>query len=225
MQLGARFGTTSCVISHQLNNSGRLISVEPDSSVWNLLDENRRRHRCNFWLLRGVVADQPAVAASAAGALGGGLYSTRTLPRKESPGDRLRLGHRSYGLQELQAATNISLTALLIDCEGCIQRLFRSPRDAESAPGQHNNNLLTDSVGVEKKEPSYPTVDEVRRLLHGVHTIILEADMPRGAQDCHFDCVDYSKWEALFNEAGLQTVSRSPDPIYRAIIHYVFRRK
>ena len=34
MEFGGRYGTTTCAIAVQQNNSGALIAVEPDSKVW-----------------------------------------------------------------------------------------------------------------------------------------------------------------------------------------------
>jgi len=41
LELGGRFGTTSCEIAVMQNNTGRLIVVEPDKSVWTSLLYNR----------------------------------------------------------------------------------------------------------------------------------------------------------------------------------------
>lgn len=214
LELGARFGTTSCMISYQLRNSGKLISVEPDQSVWNLIDENRRRHRCNFWLLRGVVGYSAAITVSAAGAAGGGsMYATRTRNVPQTAKDINKLGYRSYTFAQIQNETGIAITALLIDCEGCIEQLFRH----DPAPiVEHQRHHHTTS------EDSYATT--LVELLQGVHTIILEGDMPLTARDCKFNCVNYTLWEQRFNAAGLRTIQKQPDPIYHSIVHYVFQR-
>ena len=34
LELGARFGTTSCALARATGNSGRVVAVEPDASVW-----------------------------------------------------------------------------------------------------------------------------------------------------------------------------------------------
>ena len=48
LELGARYGTSSCVIAKAQGNSGRLVSVEPDGSAQFYLRYNRLRNRCNF---------------------------------------------------------------------------------------------------------------------------------------------------------------------------------
>jgi hypothetical protein len=153
--------------------------------VWNLLDENRQQHYCNFWLLRGVIGPQPVSVA-------GTLYSTRTipagLPKLQSQ------GRQAYTFEEIQSVTNITLTALLIDCEGCIETLFEG-----------------------NKKP-------FGELIKGLRTIILEADMPIGAGDCMHDCVDYQKWIIKFESEGLKLVHAVQDKVYKKIFHYVFQR-
>ncbi len=59
LETGARYGTTSCEIAFKQKNSGLLVSVEPDSSVWPSLHSNRQSHNCNFHLLQGVVSNRP----------------------------------------------------------------------------------------------------------------------------------------------------------------------
>jgi hypothetical protein len=42
LELGGRFGTTSCEIAVMQNNSGSLVVVEPDKSAWSSLLHNRQ---------------------------------------------------------------------------------------------------------------------------------------------------------------------------------------
>ena len=183
--------------------------------MWNLLDENRRTHKCNFWLLRGVIGSQPAEVS-------GTFYSTRTVSKSETPkngvglsgaksafkadinglacgtqpnadADAVTLSKQHYTFEEIQSTTHLKFTALLIDCEGCIETMF-----------SNTTSLATQ--------------------LSSVNTIILEADMPIGAEDCTRDCVDYSKWVADFASMGLKVVYKEQDPVYVKIYHYVFKR-
>merc|ERR1719159_47409 len=54
MEFGARFGTTTCKIAEQISNSGKLVSVEPDHTVWDSLESNIKLHNCRAHVLRGV---------------------------------------------------------------------------------------------------------------------------------------------------------------------------
>lgn len=105
-----------------------------------------------------------------------------------------QLSKEYYTFEELQTITRFQFSALLIDCEGCIETLFRGN---------------TSSLG---------------SMLRLVDVIILEADMPIGAADCTHDCVDYSKWISIFSSIGLHVKYKERDRIYPKIYHYVFQR-
>lgn len=193
VQAGARYGTTSCAIANVLGNSGNVVSVEPDHRVWNILDENRVSHNCNFWIVRGVIGDSPME-------ISGKMYSSRSSVRDSQKGakrDKCEVagpGYEYYTFTDIQSVTKLNFTALLIDCEGCIETMFRG-----------------------SKLP-------LCSLIENVNTIILEADMPVDAADCEYDCVDYDKWIRRFNSCGLQTIVKKKDPVFSKIYHMVFQR-
>ena len=41
LELGARYGSVSCVINSKLSNKNNQVSVEPDSIVWEALEKNK----------------------------------------------------------------------------------------------------------------------------------------------------------------------------------------
>ena len=57
LELGARFGTTSCALAAATRNSGKVVAVEPDASVIHHLLQNQRR--CAFAALHGAVGEKP----------------------------------------------------------------------------------------------------------------------------------------------------------------------
>jgi len=59
IEFGARFGTTSCILSRNVGNAGHVISVEPDIAVHGYLLRNQHRHRCNFHSVLGTVSKKP----------------------------------------------------------------------------------------------------------------------------------------------------------------------
>lgn len=194
IEFGARYGTTSCEIAYKLKNSGKLIAVEPDSSVWNDLLINRQMHNCKFWLLRGSIGNTEVVVS-------GTNYASRALPvpiASKSVKNQQQLNainknnittnslqqesrNRPYfGFQEIQEITNIKATVLLIDCEGCISEIFK-------AKGSDVVDFKT-----------------LGNLLINVKTIILEGDMKVGTKECGSRCVDYSIWERKFKSIGFK---------------------
>jgi FkbM family methyltransferase len=119
LEFGGRFGTTSCEIAKALKNSGKLVTVEPDSNVWYLLAYNRYLHHCNFWIYRGMVSSKPGSMA-----ISPGSYDTRTLPSSHVSVENNPLSTKSMTINEIQNQLKMTFNVLLIDCEGCIQFLF-----------------------------------------------------------------------------------------------------
>jgi len=112
MEFGARFGTTSCEIAKQQNNSGNLIVVEPDLNVWDFLEENLHAHSCNARMLRGAVSSTDLHVAAKLNKKRG--YSNRPVEK----GGKVVPGFRFH---EVEEALGKKVDTLLIDCEGCAQ--------------------------------------------------------------------------------------------------------
>eukprot|EP01033_Poteriospumella_lacustris_P007661 gene7661-5508_t len=200
LETGGRFGTTSCVIAQQLENSGNMLTVEPDHRVWDQLEENRASHKCSFWLLRGVIGTEPVI-------IEGSSYATRSVQGKGHlkspvhtncgyhPDPRSTVMNTVYTFEQIQVVTQMTFSALLIDCEGCIDFMFRG-----------NTRPLSE-------------------VLANVRTILLEGDMPIGAPDCTVNCVDYDKWVNEFVAIGFVVAEKNQDKKYPWIYHYAFVRK
>ena len=110
LELGARYGTTSCVLAEATRNSGNVVSVEPDARVHAHLRRNRDKHYCNFHIVRGTVS---AVTLSQGH---GGSYETRTRIARKHDNHTLD----NFALPELERRIGSRFNTLLIDCEGCI---------------------------------------------------------------------------------------------------------
>lgn len=76
LELGARYGTTSCQIAHRQGNSGLTLGVEIDPTVWAPLSANQKSHNCNFYILQGVVGNKEVQ-------IFGSGYGTKALPPDE----------------------------------------------------------------------------------------------------------------------------------------------
>ena len=57
LELGARYGTVSCVISEVLEDPTKHVAVEPDSSVIETLTKNRGENGGKFHIFNGVVSE------------------------------------------------------------------------------------------------------------------------------------------------------------------------
>lgn len=107
LELGARYGTTTCAIAAQLQNSGKLVAVEPDQLVWSALDQNLQSHDCQATVLKGVVGTQERHIVTPSG------YGTRTA--------LAQLTVPSTSFVTLEAQLGQPFDAMLIDCEGCVE--------------------------------------------------------------------------------------------------------
>ena len=213
LETGARYGTTSCFIAALLGNSGHLVSVEPDSSVWSALEENRQTHNCQFWIVHGVIAESADTGNSTTVSDSGGVpyrhtnqgYASRTFPSPSASSSSSgsydpSVSRRAWTLPEISTITGLHFDTLVIDCEGCIQFLF--PLSLSSAA-------------------------LARRLEH-VRMMIIEADMPvyGGIKtDCVSLCVDYGLWIQNFRAVGFEVVEKTLEPKYPWIFFYVLVRR
>lgn len=204
LEFGGRFGTTSCEIARTQGNSGKLVSVEPDSSVWYLLAYNRQFHQCNFWIYRGVVSARPSSQMKLLSA----SYDTRTIPAQNSRNSTNSNLLPSLTIKQLEDHLKLRFNVLLIDCEGCINHLFNQP------------NTLPDNNATLFKEQ----VELLHNDLKYVKTIILEADMSHQSSTCVDYCVDYKRWLYYLRLVGFRVMTSIPDPEFFDIIHYVLQR-
>lgn len=110
LELGARYGTVSCIISKKLSNSLNLVAVEPDDTVWNALESNMKRNNCNFNIVKGIISNKKQ-------SINYKEYSTTTSANNSST-------LPNFTLDEIQQKYNLKFDTLVADCEGCLQELF-----------------------------------------------------------------------------------------------------
>jgi precorrin-6B methylase 2 len=58
LELGARYGSVSCIINSKLNNKYNQVVVEPDKRVWDALEQNRERNNCKFNIVKGFISNK-----------------------------------------------------------------------------------------------------------------------------------------------------------------------
>jgi FkbM family methyltransferase len=116
MEVGARYGTTSCAIAWKQNQSGRVVSFEADHLVWDNLEKNRLSHACNFHTVRGLLGKEDgkiienhygtfAANEAAIAKLGVDPATLSVVPH--------------FTLQDIQTAHQFKFDVGLFDCEGC----------------------------------------------------------------------------------------------------------
>lgn len=60
LELGARYGTVSCLTNRIVNDKGKEnhYVVEPDSKVWDALEDNMKINNCSFNIIKGVISSE-----------------------------------------------------------------------------------------------------------------------------------------------------------------------
>ena len=133
LELGARYGTVSCVINNRLKNKSNQVSVEPDSSVWDSLEKNMHANGCKFNLIKGVISMQSLELIHVPHG-----YGNTTVKSVSSVIPK-------YSLDQVEQDYNLKFDTLVADCEGFLGQFF------EENPRLYNQLKL---VIFEKDNPS-----------------------------------------------------------------------
>ena len=115
LELGARFGTTSCALAAATRNSGHVVAVEPDKTVLTHLLGNRDRQQCAFAVLSGVVGSSPMFMTPSGQP--DGYSSTAGSQRVNNQSVKVL----AMPLETMEARLGRRFDVILIDCEGCIK--------------------------------------------------------------------------------------------------------
>ena len=110
LEVGARYGQTTCLISKVLNKEkgSMLFSSDADPAVWDVLEANLEKHNCDAQVIRGVVGKEDVKTLSAA-RTGYGKHTSS--PDDPAPGILVK----AHSVPSL----NTTFDTLAIDCEGC----------------------------------------------------------------------------------------------------------
>jgi FkbM family methyltransferase len=107
LELGARYGTVSCIINKRLSNPFNQVSVEPEKNVWHALQTNREKHGCSFHILRGFISNKIM-------SLNKSSYDAMGVPSETSD-------IPSYSLASVEKHFGLKFDTLVVDCEGCLE--------------------------------------------------------------------------------------------------------
>jgi len=111
LELGARYGTVSCVLSDVLNDPTQHVAVEPDSSVIEALTKNRDVNGGKFKIFEGVVSKKGYELAFIDPKFDLHEYGTYT---KKSSTPSIK----NVPLEKLSEMYNIQFDCIVADCEG-----------------------------------------------------------------------------------------------------------
>ena len=130
LEIGARYGTSSCEISHLLHlPEAVIVSVEADARVWNATEANYRHNSCRNHLVRGVVGHHPMIKHAKRN---GSPWTNRFQvaapsdnPSTAPPDPRAPEVVPAYTPSALAARYHASFDTLVVDCEGCFAAILR----------------------------------------------------------------------------------------------------
>ena len=111
LELGARYGTVSCVISEVLEDPTQHVAVEPDHSVIEALTKNRDNNGGKFHIFEGVVSNKGHELAFIDPKFDLHEYGTYT---KETDTPTIK----NVSLDTLSEMYNLKFDCVVADCEG-----------------------------------------------------------------------------------------------------------
>lgn len=112
LELGARYGTVSCIINKKLKDPRNQVSVEPDNTVWASLEHNMISNKCNFHLVKGVISNTPLKLVKETFG-----YANSTVKSENSTIPR-------FTLTQVESQYNLKFNTLVADCEGFLGQFF-----------------------------------------------------------------------------------------------------
>jgi FkbM family methyltransferase len=114
LELGARYGSVSCIINSKLNNKQNQVVVEPDDRVWDALETNKKSNNCEFNIVKGFISKKKLDLTNLDCCLGYGATFIENIDTKIP----------SYSLDEITQQYNLKFNALVADCEGFLEVFF-----------------------------------------------------------------------------------------------------
>lgn len=115
LELGARYGSVSCIINCKLNDKKNQVVVEPDNRVWNALEENKKRNKCEFNIVKGFISNKKLDLTGLDVYYGG--YGATFIENDDT--------HiPSYSLESIKKQYGLNFNVLVADCEGFLEMFF-----------------------------------------------------------------------------------------------------
>lgn len=115
LELGARYGSVSCIINSKLSNKKNHVCVEPDSRVWDALEKNKIINHCEFNIVNGFIGKHKMSLTNLDEYYGG--YASTFIYDEMS-------NISSYSLDEIKNKYNLKFNVLVADCEGYLEIFF-----------------------------------------------------------------------------------------------------
>ena len=115
LELGARYGSVSCIINSKLNNKKNQVVVEPDERVWNALETNKKSNNCEFNIVKGFISNKKLDLTNLDYCIDG--YGATFIENNNTK-------IPSFSLKEITEKHNLIFNVLVADCEGFLEVFF-----------------------------------------------------------------------------------------------------
>ena len=127
LELGARYGSVSCIINSRLNCKTNQVVVEPDKRVWKALERNRTANNCDFHIVKGFISKKKLDLTNLNCHHNG--YGTTSIENENTQ-------ISSFTLEEIMKTYDLNFNVLVADCEGFLETFF------DENPDFYNNLRL-----------------------------------------------------------------------------------
>mgnify|MGYP003650442267 CR=1 FL=1 len=117
LELGARYGSVSCVTNKIINTEGNKDNhyvVEPDSSVWKALEDNMNINNCKFNIIKGIIGKKPFK-------LSGNGYAVSS--------DICKNNNDAGYNNNIYDIPNVPFNTLIADCEGYMETFYNENKE------------------------------------------------------------------------------------------------
>lgn len=153
LEMGARYGTVSCLLSQILDDPTRHIAVEPDISVIEALTKNRETNNGKFHIYNGVISQYGYnIQVNVVPENKYYDYGTYT-KRSDTP------TVNNMSLEELQKKHDLKFDCVVADCEGFFYDFVKENGDAV----QNMRVIIYEQDGTPWSEmmPKYQELDTI----------------------------------------------------------------
>jgi FkbM family methyltransferase len=108
LELGARYGSVSVKANKNLKIPTNQVVVEPDETVWDALEYNKKINGCEFHIVKGTISKDKMALNNDGYGTTSHIDETSKIP--------------NYSLNEIKNKYNIThFTVLIADCEGFLE--------------------------------------------------------------------------------------------------------
>jgi len=125
LELGARYGTVSCVINRLIDDKTQHVAVEPDPVVLGALKQNRDAHGCQFHIVDGVITPCNMYLSTFYHLNQECAYGNFSQP----VGRPAYANVKNFTLDEIKQKYNIEFNCLVADCEGFLEQFLKENPD------------------------------------------------------------------------------------------------